>query len=232
MPSAARKALNANLQDVKKLLDLHEEKGGRARGRRYGLEVLNKSAIILLCACWEAYCEDIASEALDFIVAHAKSADDLPKELRKTLAKQLNESKNELEIWKIADGGWRTVARSHMTHLADTRNKKLNTPKSRQIDELFKAAIGITSVSSDWKLTPRTGPDKARAKLDRFVALRGELAHRSKAQTPVKKADVIAFAELVHLLAGKSGGTVNRFVAKTVGKRMWTLRGRPKPLFG
>jgi hypothetical protein len=32
-------------------------------GRR-SLEVLNKFAIVLLCAIWEAYCEDLADKAL------------------------------------------------------------------------------------------------------------------------------------------------------------------------
>ena len=39
-----------------------------ARGRRYHLEVLNKSAIVLVTSFWEAYCEDIAAEGLAHIV--------------------------------------------------------------------------------------------------------------------------------------------------------------------
>lgn len=110
MPSQARKALDANLKDVEKLLDLHEEKGGKLRGRRFGLEVLNKSAIVLICACWEAYCEDLAAEALTLIVRHAKSADQLPKDLKKNVMKALAGRKDELAIWAIADGGWRKAA--------------------------------------------------------------------------------------------------------------------------
>lgn len=37
-------------------------------GRR-NLEVLNKSAIVLLCAIWEAYCEDLADDALRLLGA-------------------------------------------------------------------------------------------------------------------------------------------------------------------
>ena len=86
MPSRAFSDFRENARDVQRLLDLHKDTGGIAQGRRYGLEVLNKSAIVLLTSFWEAYCEDIAAEALAHIVTHAASADKLPIELRKLVA--------------------------------------------------------------------------------------------------------------------------------------------------
>ena len=47
-------------------------------GRR-NLEVLNKSAIVLLCAIWEAYCEDLADEALRHLLAYSRDYSALPK---------------------------------------------------------------------------------------------------------------------------------------------------------
>jgi RiboL-PSP-HEPN len=60
------------------LRDLHSEIGGTSPGRRYGLEVLNKSAVVLITAIWEAFCEDLASEAVEFVVDNAKKAELLP----------------------------------------------------------------------------------------------------------------------------------------------------------
>ena len=68
MASKARKAYDANANDIERLLELHMQIGGGAPGRRYGLEVLNKSAVVLVTAFWEAYCEDIAAEGLEHIV--------------------------------------------------------------------------------------------------------------------------------------------------------------------
>src|SRR5438309_5226988 len=107
MPSGARKSFDRNLGDIKRLVALHSMVGGTGAGRRYGLEVLNKSAIVLITAYWEAYCEDIAAEALAHIVAHARSSDVLPNELKKQLAKELKQAPHELELWKIADRGWK-----------------------------------------------------------------------------------------------------------------------------
>ena len=52
MPSQARVAFDENVKDVQALIKLHKEKGGDSPGRRYGLEVLNKSALVLITAFW------------------------------------------------------------------------------------------------------------------------------------------------------------------------------------
>ena len=56
MPSKARVNFEANAADVSRLLEIHKYFGGDAKGRRFRLEVLNKSAIVLITAIWEAYC--------------------------------------------------------------------------------------------------------------------------------------------------------------------------------
>ena len=46
--SNAYKAFQKNMEDIERLLELHTQEGGSEPGRRYGLEVLNKSAIVLI----------------------------------------------------------------------------------------------------------------------------------------------------------------------------------------
>jgi len=67
MASQARIRFDKNCEDVERLLEVHRDLGGSGRGRRRRLEVLNKSAIVLLYAFWEAYCEDIAAEGLNHL---------------------------------------------------------------------------------------------------------------------------------------------------------------------
>ena len=217
MPSKARIAFDENLKDVLGLLKLHEEKGGTAPGRRYGLEVLNKSAVVLITSFWEAYCEDIAEEGLECIVTHIKTSDVLPKEIKKVIARELKADANELAIWGISDDKWRAVLRAHLTTLQEARNRKLNTPKHKNIDDLFESAIGLPNVSSKWNLSPKTKADQARAKLDNFVELRGEIAHRGRAQTSVKKATVVAYVDFINRVADLTGGAVNSHVRKITG---------------
>ncbi|MEN5041107.1 HEPN domain-containing protein [Stenotrophomonas sp. TWI1149] len=221
MPSQARVAFDNNLKDVENLLALHATVGGAGPGRRHGLEVLNKSAIVLLTSFWEAYCEDIAAEGLEFIVTNSKDADSLPKEIKKIIAKRLKSDANELAIWSISDDKWRQYLRDHMAGLKEARDRKLNTPKWRNIDELFESAIGLSNVSSKWIWSKKLTVEKARAKLDEFVELRGEIAHRGKAKTSVSKVQVQNFLAFVKHAAAKTGGAVNQHVFKATGKKLY-----------
>ena len=212
MPSKARIALEENLQDVDALLKLHGVQGEAGPTRRYGLEVFNKSAVVLITSYWEAYCEDIAEEGLECILTHAKTSDVLPKEIKKIIAKELKADVNELAIWSISDDKWRAVLRGHLDTLQEARNRKLNTPKHKNIDDLFESAIGLPNVSGKWTLSPQLKADKARAKLDKLVELRGEIAHRGKAKTSVKKATVVDHLGFIKQIAAKTGGSVNAHV--------------------
>jgi hypothetical protein len=53
------------MTEVRRLLQIHGQLGGTGPGRRWGSEVLNKSAVVLLVACWEAYLEDLVTHAFD-----------------------------------------------------------------------------------------------------------------------------------------------------------------------
>jgi len=221
MPSKAQAAFDKNLTDIEALLKLHTEKGGNAAGRRYGLEVLNKSAIVLITSFWEAYCEDIAAEALEHIVVHAATADALPKEIKKNIADKLKADKNELAVWSISDDKWRAVLKANMEELRKSRDRRLNTPKRQNIDELFESAIGLTGVSKAWVWAKRLPAKKAGEKLDKFVELRGAIAHRGKAQTSVTKAQVIAYRDFVKNAARVTGEAINDHVQRVTGHALF-----------
>ena len=74
MAAKARHAFDQSAKDIERLLEIHQALGGDAKGRRHRLEVLNKSAVVLITAIWEAYCENLAAEALRNIIKCAVSA--------------------------------------------------------------------------------------------------------------------------------------------------------------
>jgi hypothetical protein len=62
MPSQSDASFQANATDVGHLLDVHELLGGTDPGRRdASLQVLNRAGVVLVCAIWEAYLEDLAA---------------------------------------------------------------------------------------------------------------------------------------------------------------------------
>ena len=115
--SNAYKAFQKNMEDIERLLELHTQEGGSEPGRRYGLEVLNKSAIVLITSFWEAFCEDLASDALDIYVKRAKTFDVLPLVLRKRIAAELKGDKHDLSPWQLAGDGWRKHLVSRLDEL-------------------------------------------------------------------------------------------------------------------
>src|SRR5487761_296315 len=221
MSSKAREAFDKNLADVARLLELHRQEASDSPGRKFGLEVLNKSAIVLITSCWEAYCEDLAEEALNCIVEHAKDSNALSKEIKKIISKDIKKDDNELSVWDIADNKWRDVLRLRFQELKETRNRKLNTPKHKNIDDLFESAIGLSNVSKSWLWAKKLTVEKAREKLDRFVELRGAIAHRGKAETAISKAQVEDYLEFIKNAAAKTGGKVNKYVRDITGKDLF-----------
>lgn len=220
MPSMARTAFDENVKDIEKLLALHAAEGGGQPGRRYGLEVLNKSAIVLITSFWESYCEDIAEEALEVIVQHAPNADALPKEIKKLIAKNLKADKNELAVWGISDDKWRAVLRANLANLKTERNQTFATPKSFNVNNLFESAVGLANMSSNWKWERMTTTQAAK-KLNDFVSKRGDIAHRGSSTSTVKKSEVIAYLNHVKKLAAKTGGAVKKHVKSITGQDLW-----------
>jgi len=221
MPSNAYKAFRENAEDVTKLLSLHEGEGGTKPGRRFGLEVLNKSAVVLITSYWEAYCEDIVSEGLARLVDKAPLAAKLPTELKKLIAKELKADPHELRIWDISDDGWRAVLRKRLTELQDKRNRRLNTPKAENIIGLFNDGVGIADISTSWHWTPTMTPERARTKLDKYVELRNQIAHRGGIAGSVKKQQVTDYFEFVRKTVSITGGAVNRHVKQITGQALF-----------
>ena len=96
----------SNIAEVRRLLEIHEKVTGKGPGKRRNVQVLNKSAIILLVACWEAYVEDLCEVAFDFMLKHAPSHDVFPDSVLERVASKHQGPKT----WEPADSGASTPA--------------------------------------------------------------------------------------------------------------------------
>jgi len=222
MPSKARIKFESSADDVRRLLEIHKYLGGGdKKGRRVRLEVLNKSAIVLITAIWEAYCEDLATEALQHIVDHAPDSTVLPLKLKKQIAKELKDDR-QLAVWTLADHGWQTVLTRRLTDLTQKRNFSWNTPKAKSVVELFSDAVGIPNVCERWRWKTMS-VNQAKTKLDSYVKLRGAIAHGEQAATGCTKKKVTDYFAHVTRLAAQTGGTVNVHVRNITGVYLWEL---------
>ncbi len=220
MGSQARSKFEQSRADVQRLLEIHQDLGGSGPGRRARLEVLNKAGVVLVCALWEAYCEDLADEALNAIVTKATDSTALPRAFRETIAKDLKAENDKLAVWRLADGGWRQELVRRRAALTLTRNRNLNTPKHMVVDALFAATVGAGPVSAAWSWSNMT-PMRARNKLDRYVTLRGDIAHRGRTKGGVLKDHVSDFLGHITGLVASTDLSINRHIRQLLGQGLW-----------
>ncbi len=218
--SEAWKAFEGNKADVDRLLHIHDDISGGGPGRKHGVEVLNKSAIVLITASWEAYVEDVAKEAFDLMLEGKTKPDSWPNKVRALASKTLRESKNELDVWELAGKGWKKVLKSHRQEAVQRWVGKLDTPKSAQVAELFETLLGLKNVCAHWSWQSMS-PTQAAKKLDSYITVRGAIAHRTRHDEAIKKGWVRDYLAHVERLVALTDGAVCNHVVEVTGVFPW-----------
>lgn len=167
MPSSAYQQLHWNLQDVSRLEDAHDALNPEGQGRR-ALGHITRSGLVMLCAGWELYFEDLVAESVEIITANCNNPAELPIDIRRSILKAANKPKHELSALALCGDGWKQIYKSAVSSEAD----KLNTPKSEQLGLLAKHYLGIENISTEWEI----GADG----VNEIVSARGEIAHRGR----------------------------------------------------
>ena len=195
MPSAII-SFSDNFQDVEDLVEVHGTMGGAGPGRRWNLAALNKAAIVLTCAIWEAFVEDLVDEAVGHIAQQLTVPANLPLQLRKRIAKKIKEDSHELSPWTLAGTGWQSVLRNSAADLVSRTAGSLNTPKSPQLRNLFNDTLGIADITSSWRRHRMTPTQAAKSSTTSSFS-EGAIAHRGRAANSVTMAQVRDFMNLV-----------------------------------
>jgi hypothetical protein len=228
MASQARKTFDENFKDIENLLDyyhvserFHEDYPND--GLMEGADVVLRSAVVLLVTYWEAYLEDIVTEAIEHIVIHVVDSTKIPKELKKTVIQELKKDNNELALWKLTSDGWRDCIKSRLPQLTEARNRSFNTPKSLQTQTFIQSALGIVDITKNWTFQNRDARTNTKY-LDVLVDLRGQIAHRGKIKKKITDETVRIFSIFVKELVSKTGGSINAEVKKIAGSPMWTKK--------
>ena len=145
------------------------------------------------------------------MLANATSPDSFPRKVLTLASRELREADDARRVWELADTGWRRVLERHRVDILKRYTGKLNTPRARQVDELFADLLGLALVSGSWHSEGVTNA-KLKQSLEDLVTLRGEIAHRVQASRAVLKRDVSNASKLVERLAVCSSNTVRTFL--------------------
>jgi len=212
--------LQDNIAQLTRLLEIHTQVAGPDPGYKYGVEILNKSALVLLVACWEAFIEDLASEAFAVLLSSVSDPAAVPTKVLALAAGPLKNSEDERAVWGLAGEGWKRVLLQHHDDIIDRFIGRLNTPRPGQVDAIFEALLGLRNLSSSWKWRGMSN-ERVRRKLDNLVDLRGEISHRVSASEPVYKSAVTDHIDFVKRLAAKTHNQVTAHVSKLTGQTPW-----------
>ena len=200
--------MNRNLVDVQRLLGIVT--GSGTRPSRKDAEVVNRSAVVLACACWEAFLEELALDALAYLIARINREDPLSATARQAANRALQHIDTGRPHSLLLQLSY------HRQHILGP----FNTPKSANADALYRKALGIPEISRDWRW--RGVPaSTARSRLDRWVSLRGDIAHRVKGMRPVTKRDVIDFVQLLERLAWLTCNGVRDWLMQATPATPW-----------
>jgi len=219
-------SLKDNFSEIDRILEIHEEISGSGPGYKHNVQVLNKSAIVLLLACWEAFIEDLADNSFEFMLSQSKQPQVFPDHVLAIAAKEIK--KTNRNIWDLANMGWKSIMELHKESILEkyTVRGAFNTPSPKNIDTLFSNLIGFTSISRKWFWSGMS-IDNSKDKLDKLIELRGSIAHRVQSSRKVTKAYVKESRIFILRLAIISNNRIIKYIEDTTGKKPWrTLRYR------
>ncbi len=166
MPSTARQFFRDNLlPDVSQLIQTHRDVNPDGRGRR-ALGHLTRSGVVMLCAAWELYIEEVLVEGAKFLVQDAESPHFLPDPVKGRISQTAKSDTHAFGALKLCGDGWKTVYTDAVLNDVSI----FNTPKIGKINELYKKWLGLNDISVNWR--------HPSASLNAFVEARGAIAHR------------------------------------------------------
>ena len=212
--------LAESMKDTKRLMEIHADVGGSEQGRRYGLDVLNKSGVMFVAAAWEAFVEDIAVQAIDHILEKATDHTKVPLPIRKASAKGLEFDKNDLKVWDLAGDGWKNVVKNYRSEIVRDEIATFNTPKPHNVNTLLKKLLDIDKVSATWSWQGMS-KQSAYEKLKKFIETRGAIAHRGALNVSITKSYVEGHRKFINRISVRTSNAVRSKVKSQVGTFPW-----------
>ena len=202
----AKGTFDKNAADVRQLLAIHEEMAGDSPGRKFGVSVLNKVAIVMIVTAWETYCKDAAKQTLEQMLQRADHPDSLKKEVRVAVAEELRDRKNPMLVWNLAGDNWRESIISLLQP-----HTEIGSPDADRVSKMMKSMVGLGDLTKTWYWRGMS-VERAEAKLARLIVLRGDIVHKGSADDPVHKNDVTDYLGHVQRLVEKTEDRITNYL--------------------
>ncbi len=201
---------NDQKKEIDDLLTIHSvmrDNPGRGKSAA-NIQVLHKSSVVLLTACWESFVENILNDAIAVIAANLPDHSKLPLELQKSIASARSKNltfnaTHELYPWFFAGDNWRTI----LLQFAQLKISELNTPNSENTKNIFSLLLGISDITQSWGRKGLNASDAA-DKLDNHLSDRHTIAHGAEIVSRITKGYIVNYREFLDRTVEKTDTTV------------------------
>lgn len=174
MPSKAYGKFQKNLETVQRLNESFDTMRAARNSKGKGaFDHITRSAVVFLVSAFEVYCEDILCEGVELSIKFAGDAVKLPHSVKKNISAYVRNENNHVPPMSLCDEGWREV----YSNIVRVQVDHLNSPKVKNLKELFEKILGIDPTSIDAISNIN--------QLDGIIEFRGEIVHRVKSTTYV-----------------------------------------------
>ncbi|RUA18766.1 MAG: hypothetical protein DSY83_01535 [Flavobacteriia bacterium] len=209
MPSKAYLEYLELLEDVNALNLTHSTLSGGTAGRKK-LGFLTRSAIVMLCAAWERYNENLLLESIEIILSTDPAAKDLPLEVKKYISEKVREEKHEIYPIELAGEGWKNLWKGY----ASNETELLHTPNPEKLRALFKRYLGIPDYTRLWLHGDSL-------KIEKLVKVRGSIAHNGSKAKYVRINDLRSYLSLVTSNVIEIDYQMSQYLKSTYAANTW-----------
>lgn len=172
-------------QDVLKIIGTYAHYRDHNLGNR-SLGYLTRSGVVMLCAAWERYNEDLLLECIDELCLKISDINDLPIDVKKTLSRLVKDDRHNLSPIELGGDGWKAVWKNY----ALIRTEKINTPKAEVLKDFFKQYLGVIDYSKFWTTSNNH-------EIDSFVSDRGDIAHNGNKAAYIRMEKLKKYQEMI-----------------------------------
>lgn len=211
MPSKSRALFRDRLlPDVTNLIETHRQVNPKGQGRRR-LGHITRSGVVMLCAAWELYVEQVLIEGASFLSGQVSLPSELPERVRGKLSQAAKNNPHKFGVLDLCGDGWKSVYLRALTREVE----KLNTPKHGPVKMLFHDWLGWDAFGSSWRHTEKD--------LNDFVTLRGEIAHRGADARYIQVKELVGLKTLIDEIVVDTDRELSKFLkgANPRKRRPW-----------
>lgn len=220
-PTHVRNFFN-NLDEIDQLASIHTQIAGTTRGRKNKVQILNKSAIVLLTACWEYYIEDLLRESFKFLLDNAEDHTVFPFSVLAKASKELKNDKDDRRVWELAGKGWIKTLEEYQKTTLEKEIDHFHVPRPENIDELFLKLLGVNKITSNWTWRKMTNENAIKL-LNKYIDMRGEIAHNVKTVSSITKKDVDEYRVFLNRAAVILNNRIVNHLFTLCDKQAWSV---------